>query len=62
MPSTPSSYPLLPATVLSAVVAYELNVNAQDPRTRGLPQDFTGPMERTGRLGSPTFADWLRVS
>lgn len=55
-------YPLLPATVLSAVVAYELTVNAQDRRTRSLLQDFTRPMERTGRLVSPTLEDWLKAS
>ena len=43
-------------------MAYELNVNAQDRRTRSLLQDFTRPMERTGRFVSPTFADWLRAS
>ncbi len=55
-------YPLLPATVLSAVVAYELTVNAQDRRPRSVLQDFTRPMERTGRLVSPTFEDWLKAS
>lgn len=55
-------FPLLPATVLSAVVAYELYVNAQDRRTQRLVQEFTGPMERTGRVVSPTFADWLEAS
>ena len=43
-------------------MAYELRVNARDRRTRSLLQDFTRPMERTGRLVSPTFADWLRAS
>ena len=55
-------FPLLPATVLSGVVAYELHVNAQDRRTRGLLQDFTRPMERAGRLVSPTFEDWMRAA
>lgn len=54
--------PLLPATFLSAVVAYELSVNAQDRRTRRLVQAFTGPMERTGRVISPTFADWSEAA
>ena len=36
-------FPLLPATFLSAVVAYELYVNAQDRRTRSLVQEFIGP-------------------
>lgn len=55
-------FPLLPATFLSAVVAYELYVNAQDRRTRSLVQEFIGPMERTGRVVSPTFADWTEAS
>ncbi len=55
-------YPLLPATVLSAVIAHELNVDAQDRGTRSLLQDFIGPMERTGRLVSPTYEDWLKAS
>ncbi len=54
--------PLLPATVLSAVVAYELSVNAQDRETRILLQDFTRPVERTGRLVTPTFDDWVKAS
>ena len=55
-------FPLLPATFLSAVVAYELYVNARDRRTRSLVQEFIGPMERTGRVVSPTFADWTAAS
>lgn len=55
-------FPLLPATFLSAVVAYELYVNAQDRRTRSLVQEFIHPMERTGRVVSPTFADWVEAS
>jgi predicted nucleic acid-binding protein len=55
-------FPLLPATFLSAVVAYELYVNAQDRRTRRLVQEFIHPLERSGRVVSPTFADWLAVS
>jgi predicted nucleic acid-binding protein len=55
-------FPLLPATFLSAVVAYELYVNAQDRRTRSLVQEFIGPMERTGRVVSPTFEDWIEAS
>lgn len=55
-------FPLLPATFLSAVVAYELYVNAQDRRTRGLVQEFISPMERTGRVVSPTFADWIEAA
>ncbi len=55
-------FPLLPATFLSAVVAYELNVDARDRRTRGLIRDFIRPMERTGRIVSPGFEDWVEAS
>lgn len=55
-------FPLLPATFLSAVVAYELYVSAQDRRTRSLGHEFIGPMERTGRVVSPTFADWAEAA
>jgi predicted nucleic acid-binding protein len=57
-----SFFPLLPVTVLSAVVAYELNVNAQDERTRRLVQEWVGPMERTGRVVTPTFSDWSEAA
>jgi predicted nucleic acid-binding protein len=49
-------------TFLSAVVAYELYVNAQDRRTRRSVQEFIHPMERSGRIVSPTFADWSEAS
>ena len=55
-------FPLLPATHLSSVVAYELYVNAQDSRTRGLTQEFIRPMERSGRVITPTFDDWVEAS
>jgi len=55
-------FPLLPSTFLSAVVAYELYVNAQDRRTRSLVQEFINPMERSGRVVSPTAADWVEAS
>src|SRR5712692_5898296 len=55
-------FPLLPATFLSAVVAYELSVNAQDRRTPSLLREFIHPMERTGRVVTPTFDDWLKAS
>jgi len=55
-------FPLLPATFLSAVVAYELSVDAQDRRSRSFVQDFLRPMERTGRIVSPTFADWREAA
>jgi predicted nucleic acid-binding protein len=55
-------YPLLPTTFLSAVVAYELFVNARDVRTQTLLREFTRPMERTGRVVSPAFEDWVQAS
>ena len=55
-------FPLLPATFLSAVVAYELTVDARDRRTRSLIRDFIQPLERTGRLVSPGFGDWVDAS
>lgn len=55
-------FPLLPATYLSAVVAYELYVNARDNRTRSLVQEFIVPMERTGRVVSPGFDDWIQAA
>ncbi len=55
-------FPLLPATYLSAVVAYELMVNAADRRTRTHVEDFIRPLERTGRLVTPTFDDWVEAS
>jgi predicted nucleic acid-binding protein len=51
-------FPLLPATVLSAVVAYELSVSAADVRTRDLLAEFVSPMERAGRVVTPSFEDW----
>jgi predicted nucleic acid-binding protein len=54
-----SFFPLLPATFLTAVVAYELRANALDRATRHLVDELTHPLERTGRLVAPTFADWL---
>jgi len=55
-------FPLLPATFLSAVVAYELYVNSQNSPTRSLVREFIVPMERNGRVVTPTFADWLEAS
>jgi predicted nucleic acid-binding protein len=51
--------PLLPATFLAAIVAYELAVDAADRRTRGLVEDFVRPLEASGRIVTPTFEDWL---
>lgn len=53
--------PLLPATVLSAVVAYELSVSAADTPTRDLLAEFVRPMERVGRVVTPTFEDWQQA-
>lgn len=53
-----SFFPLLPSTLLSAVVAYELSVSASDVRTRDLLAAFIDPMERAGRVVTPLFADW----
>ena len=47
---------------LSAVVAYELNVNAQDSLTRELIQQFVRPLIRTGRVVTPSFEDWTEAS
>ena len=55
-------YPLLPATYLSSIVAYELYVNARDGRTRNLLAEFIRPMERTGRIVNPTFDDWVEAA
>ena len=54
--------PLLSATFLSAVVAYELRASAADRQTATLVRDFTRPMERTGRIVSPTFDDWMMAA
>src|SRR5712691_9658783 len=42
--------------------SYELSVNAQDRRTPSLLREFIHPMERTGRVVTPTFDDWLKAS
>ena len=55
-------FPLLPTTFLSAVVAYELYVNTQGHQTQRLVHEFISPMERTGRVVSPTFADWREAA
>jgi predicted nucleic acid-binding protein len=44
------------------VVAYELLVNARDAQTQAHVQEFTHPMERTGRILSPAFHDWVEAS
>ena len=55
-------FPLLPATFLCSVVAYELYINAQDRHSRDLVQEFLRPMQRTGRVVTPTFIDWVEAS
>lgn len=55
-------FPLLPSTFLSAVVAYELFVDARGRSTRDLVRGFIAPMQRTGRVVSPAFDDWLDAS
>ena len=57
-----SFFPLVPITVLSAVVAYELRVNAFNDRTRRFVDGWVRPMERTGRVVAPTFSDWLEAA
>jgi predicted nucleic acid-binding protein len=57
-----SFFPLLPVTVLSAVVAYELRVNAFNELTRRLVDEWVRPMERSGRVVAPTFSDWLEAA
>ena len=44
------------------MVAYELSVNARDGRTRAHVREFVQPMERAGRVVSPTFDDWLEAA
>lgn len=55
-------FPLISATYLSAVVAYELAVSAKDRRTQSLVREFVRPMERTGRVVTPTFSDWMTAA
>ena len=55
-------FPLLPSTFFSAVVAYELHVDAWDGRTRDALRDFIHPLERAGRVVTPSFDDWVEAS
>jgi predicted nucleic acid-binding protein len=57
-----SLLPLLPVTYLTAVVAYELRVNALDRDTRGLVDAMIHPLQRAGRVVAPVFADWVEAS
>lgn len=47
---------------LSAVVAYELYVNARNRYTRSLVQEFIKPMVHVGRVVCPTFDDWVAAA
>jgi len=55
-------FPLLPVTFLTAVVAYELRVNAADRPTQQRVLEFIGPMERSGRCIAPNFTDWTEAA
>jgi len=44
------------------VVAYELFVDAEDRETRTLVQEFSRPLERTGRKVTPDFQDWVEAA
>jgi predicted nucleic acid-binding protein len=55
-------FPLLPITVLSAVVAYELSVNAIGRKTMALLREFVAPMQQASRVITPTFEDWQTAS
>ena len=54
--------PLLPFTFLSAIVTYELSVNAADQNTRELIADLVGRLDRVGRTVTPIFSDWIEAS
>lgn len=55
-------YPLLSATSLSAVVAYELSVSAKGRDSEELVRGWVAPMQRAGRVVSPTFDDWVEAA
>ena len=54
--------PLLPATYLSAVVAHELLRDTSDRRALANVREFLNPLERTGRIVTPTFNDWVEAA
>ena len=56
------SFHSLRLTFVSAVVAYELSVDAANERTQGLIREFLEPVKRTGRLVAPSFDDWLEAA
>jgi predicted nucleic acid-binding protein len=49
---------LLPTTYLCAVVAQELKAGCRTPLPQRRVETFLNPFRRTGRLVTPTFADW----
>ena len=53
---------MLPATFVSATVAYELFVNAADDTTRELVTNFVTRAERAGRTITPAFRDGIEAS
>ena len=55
-------FPLLPVTFLSAVVAFELSVNAEGRQTRTLVEEFVRPMEDTDRVVTPLRGDWFKAA
>ena len=48
----------LPTTYFCAVVAQELKAGCHTPVARERVEAFLRPFRRTGRLVTPTFADW----
>lgn len=48
----------LPTTYFCAVVALELKAGGRTPAARERVEAFLRPFRRTGRLVTPTFADW----
>ncbi len=48
----------LPTTYFCAVVAQELKAGCHTAAARGQVEAFLLPFQRTGRLVTPTFADW----
>jgi len=48
----------LPTTYFCAVVAQELKAGCHTPAARERVAAFLRPFQRTGRLITPTFADW----
>jgi len=51
--------PLIFCTVLCSVVAQELYAGAVDAKATALVDAHIGALERTGRLVTPSFGDWI---